>query len=150
MIRLLFLSLVFNMLSCSLSAQKTNELKKIVTEAADSIPSLGSILVWKNNELVCEEYFNGASSETNFNMKSVTKSVVSALAGIARDKGLLPDLNTAVLKILPEYDTDSVLYKKKMTLWDLLTMQSGILWVDNNPPKTKTNSDDEIKQYLGV
>ncbi|HWY10710.1 MAG TPA: serine hydrolase [Bacteroidia bacterium] len=146
--RFLLYYFLLNVFNSSLSAQKTNVLRSIILEAYDSIPSLGSILVWQNNNLVCEEYFNGANSETNFNVKSVTKSVVSALAGIAKDKGLLPDLNTPVLKILPQYDVDTVSYKKKMMLRDLLTMQNGIVWYDNNPPKTKPNLNDGIIQYL--
>ena len=135
-------------LNSSLPAQKTNELKSIAKQANDSIPSLGSMLVWQNNSLVLEAYFNGANAETNFNVKSVTKSVVSALAGIAHDRGLLPDVNTPVLKILPEYDTDTVLYKKKLTLKNLLTMQVGILWDDNNPPGTRTM--EYLKLYLNT
>ncbi len=133
-------------LSCSLYAQKNNVFKSIIKEAYDSIPSLGSILVIKNNSLICEEYFNGANPETSFNMFSVTKSVVSALAGIAHDKGLLPDVNTPVLKILPQYDTDTSSHKKKMTLKHLLSMQGGILWYDNSPPKLV--NDDQITTYL--
>lgn len=144
--RILFLLLVLIVYYAPLSAQKENQLKNIAKEAYDSIPSLGSILVLKDNKLVCEEYFNGANSETNFNMFSVTKSVVSALAGIARDKGLLPDVNAPVLKILPYYDTDTSSHKKKMTLKHLLSMQGGILWYDNNPPKLI--NDDQITTYL--
>lgn len=133
--RILFLLFVVNV---SASAQKANVLKSIVKEANDSIPSLGSFLVWQNNGLVYEEYFNGANAETNFNVKSVTKSVVSALAGIAHDKGLLPDVNTTVLSVLPEYATDTMSYQRKVSLRNLLTMQVGILWDDNNPPVDKT------------
>jgi CubicO group peptidase (beta-lactamase class C family) len=142
----LFLLFISNIFYSSLLAQKANELKSITKEANDSIPSLGSILVWRNNSLVVEEYFNGANAETNFNVKSVTKSVVSALAGIAHDRGLMPDVNTSVLKILPEYDTDTMSYKKKLSLKNLLTMQVGILWDDNNPPANKTT--EYLKLYL--
>jgi CubicO group peptidase (beta-lactamase class C family) len=141
--RLVSLVIAF-VFTCPVSAQK--DLKHITQEANDSIPSLGSILVWKNNELICENYFNGADSETNFNVKSVTKSVVSALAGIAHDRGLFPDLDTPVLKILPEYDTDSIPYKKKLNLKHLLTMQTGILWDDNNPPTN--NKKEYLQLYL--
>lgn len=132
---ILFLLLALPIFNCSLSAQKTNELKKIAKLAYDSVPSLGSILVWQNNGLVCEEYFNEANKETIFNVKSVTKSVVSALAGIAHDKGLLPDLKTPVLNVLPEYATDTNRYKSMLNVWDLLTMQSGFMCDDNNPPR---------------
>src|SRR4051794_15759599 len=59
-------------------------------EAGDSIPSLGSFLVWQHNSIIYEGYFHGASRETSFNIKSATKSIVSAIAGVAKDKKLLP------------------------------------------------------------
>jgi CubicO group peptidase (beta-lactamase class C family) len=127
---------------------KPNFFLKLSEDAFDSVPSLGSVLVWRENGIVCEAYFNGADSTTNFQLKSVTKTIVSALAGIAKDKGLLPGLQTPVLSALPEYasdnlknknvwyysflkETDSL--KKKLTLKNLLTMQAGFLWDDNNP-----------------
>lgn len=92
-----------------------------------------------------EHYFHEADSNTAFNIKSVTQSVVSALAGIAMQKGLLADLNTPVVKFFPEYATphgnsptvwfrqdkkwnDSV--RSKLTLYHLLTMQHGWDWND--------------------
>lgn len=110
-----------------------------------AMPSLGSFMVWKNNALVYEHYFHGCNDSTLFNVKSVTKSVTSALAGIARDRGLLPDLNTPVVDILSEYAPPSkyppgVWYledrlwqdslKRIMTLRDILTMQTGLSWDD--------------------
>lgn len=138
--------LLFLFLSCYSIAQQNNTYKILANRASDSIPSLGSFLIWQNNQIVCEQYYNGANAETDFNMKSVTKSIVSAIAGIANDKGLLPNLNTPVLNILPQYDTDTSLFKKKITLKHLLSMQGGILWNDNNPPELI--NDDQISTYL--
>jgi CubicO group peptidase (beta-lactamase class C family) len=126
---------------------KNDFFKKIGKETLDSIPSLGSILVWRNNGIIYESYFNGSSDSTNFQLKSVTKTITSAITGIARDKGFLPNLETPVLKILTEYDIDisknnNVWYrglmnetdslKRTLTLRNLLSMQTGFLWDDNN------------------
>ena len=73
-------------------------------EINDSIPSLGSFIVSQNNKIIYEQYFHGANKETIFSIKSVTKSIVSVLAGIAQDKNILPNLNTPDLKILQEYN----------------------------------------------
>jgi len=43
-------------------------------------------------DIIYEQYFHGANRETVFNVKSVSKSIKSMLAGIARDRGMLPDL----------------------------------------------------------
>lgn len=142
---------------------QTQELQAIAQEALDSIPSLGSILVWKGEGLVLETYFNGADANTEFKVKSVTKSVVSALAGIARDHGLLPDLGTPVLDLFPEYatdpaaapevgfpqfiaDTDSL--KRTVTLRDLLTMRTGYVWDDNSSlSSTAFNSSSDAVRF---
>ncbi len=165
--RFLFLLLVSNIFYCTVSAQTTSVLKSIAKKTYDSIPSLGSILVWQNNKIVCEEYFNGANDSTDFKVKSVTKSVVSALAGIANDYKLLPDLKTPVFSLFPEYATeftknqnigfteliksnDSL--KRLITLRDLITMQTGYLWDDNSPLSSRVfnSSSDPVRSTLDL
>ena len=48
-----------------------------------------SVLVARRGRLVFEEYFNGWSREQPHTMQSVTKSVVSLLAGLAAGQGRL-------------------------------------------------------------
>lgn len=126
---------------------KASFFSKTGEQALKEIPSLGSMLVWKDSGLVYESYFNGTTSNTLFQLKSVTKTITSALAGIASDKGLLPALQTPVLSLFPEYDTDitaneNVWYpqllsetdslKRTLTIHNLLTMQAGFEWQDNS------------------
>jgi len=111
----------------------------------DSIPCLGAFIVYRYDKIIYERYFHGADSNDAFSIKSITKSVVSALAGIAKSKGLLPELNTPVVKFFPEFVqprtkpstvwfrgekawNDSV--RNTLTLHDLLTMQHGWDWND--------------------
>jgi hypothetical protein len=165
--RILFVLLVSNIFNCTISAQNSSVLKGIAKKAYDSIPSLGSILVWQNNKIVCEEYFNGANDGTSFKVKSVTKSVVSALAGIANDYKLLPDLKTPVFNIFPEYATDFTKnknigftelikandsVKRVITLRDLITMQTGYLWDDNSPLSSRVfnSSSDPVRSTLDL
>src|SRR5829696_1911064 len=68
-----------------------------------AVPSLGSFAVLIHDTLVYEHYFHGGTDTTLFNIKSITKSIISAIGGIAKDNGKLPDLNTPVLNILTEY-----------------------------------------------
>ena len=165
--RFLFLVLVSIIFVCTLSAQNFNVLKGIAKKTYDSIPSLGSILVWHNNKIVFEEYFNGANDSTSFKVKSVTKSVVSALAGIANDRQLLPDLKTPVFNLFPEYATDFAKnknigftelirandsLKRKITLSDMITMQTGYLWDDNSPLSSRVfnSSSDPVRSTLDL
>ncbi len=112
-----------------------------------AIPSLGSFAVWRHNSIMYQHYFHGASATTPFNIKSITKSICSAIAGIIKNKGLLPDLNTPVVNILTEYAPrvypPDVWYREDrlwhdslrriMTIKDILTMQTGLAWSDFGP-----------------
>lgn len=130
----------------------------------DSISSLGSILIFQENNLIYEQYFNGANKETDFNVKSVTKSITSVLAGIAKDKNLLPELNTPVMKILPEYNISRTKFKNianieskttfdsirnTVTINHLLTMRSGFNWIENSDiSRAMSNSSDPVRFTL--
>ena len=54
--------------------------------AALGLPRLYSLLVSHRGELVFEEYYNGTDLRRPANMKSASKSVISALVGIAIEK----------------------------------------------------------------
>lgn len=132
----------------------------------DSIPSLGSFIISKDQQIVYEQYFHGADRNTVFSIKSVTKSITSVLAGIARDEHLLPDLSTPVLKILPEYDVtrsssqsisniegklinDSI--RKTVTLRHLLTMQAGFDYTENSIISTAMSfSSDPVRFVMDL
>ena len=78
---------------------------------------------------------------TLHSMQSVTKSVVSALVGIAISRGEFPDLNTPVLKFFDEASVKHIDQSKRaMTLRDLLTMSDGLLWNENLPYNDPLNS----------
>lgn len=74
-------------------------------------------------------------------MQSVTKSVVSALVGIALSRGEFPDLDTPVLQFFDETVVENVDGRKRdMTLRDLLTMSDGLLWDESLPYNDPDNS----------
>jgi CubicO group peptidase (beta-lactamase class C family) len=132
----------------------------------DSMPSLGSFLVSVGGNIVYEHYFHGATKETAFNIKSITKSVVSAIAGIAKSQGKLPDLNTPVLTLFPEFSKprssssdvwfandkaseDSI--RRTLRLRDLLTMQTGWEWNDFGPVvNVFINSADPVRFTMDI
>ncbi|GJM34232.1 MAG: hypothetical protein DHS20C18_32330 [Saprospiraceae bacterium] len=62
-------------------------------------------------------------------LQSVTKSVTSALLGIAIDEGKLAGVDQKVMPLFKDYNVDlSDERKRSITLEDLLTMRSGIEW----------------------
>jgi CubicO group peptidase (beta-lactamase class C family) len=76
--------------------------------------------------LVYEQYFMDFAREYTQNSASVTKSITSALVGIALQQGYLKSLDQKVLDFFPEYitsDTDPLV--REITLKHLLTMSAG-------------------------
>jgi len=74
-------------------------------------------------------------------MQSVTKSVVSALVGIAISRGEFPDLDTPVLEFFDEAAVLNIDQRKRaITLRDLLTMSDGLLWDEKLPYNDPDNS----------
>jgi CubicO group peptidase (beta-lactamase class C family) len=95
------------------------------------LPDAYSLLVIKNGYLVFEKYYSYGSREKYAVVHSVTKSVTSALIGIALDKGYLNSVDQKLVDFFPEYITDeSDPMKKEISLRHLLTMSAGFKWND--------------------
>ncbi len=94
--------------------------------AAD-LPRLRSLLVSRDGALVLERYFHGARAAGLANIKSASKSVMSALAGIAVARGLIPDVTDPIAPhFQAELARDADPRKRTITVEHLLTMQSGL------------------------
>ncbi|WEK34052.1 MAG: serine hydrolase [Candidatus Pseudobacter hemicellulosilyticus] len=86
-----------------------------------------SILIIKDGKLVFEEYFYQYNKDSLHELRSVTKSFISALTGIAIDKGYIKSKDEAVLPFFPEYKPNNfVESKKKITVENLLSNQTGL------------------------
>jgi CubicO group peptidase (beta-lactamase class C family) len=87
-----------------------------------------SLLVVRNGVLVGEEYFRSDGREVLYHVRSVTKSVVSILFGIAVDRGLIRSLDATVNDYLSDsYDAIPSL-TSTITIRNLLTMTGGFQW----------------------
>ncbi len=118
------------------------------THDAAAIPRFRSLLVARHGRLVAESYFGGADSTTLFDVRSVTKSVVCALAGVAVRDGVLPGVTAPIAPYLAPPDTlDSA--DSAVTVHDLLTMTSGYQWnEDTGDDYNQWISADNHVQYL--
>jgi CubicO group peptidase (beta-lactamase class C family) len=95
-------------------------------------PYLRCLLVERNGTLVMEEYFNGSSADVFFDVRSITKSVMSTLVGIAIEKGALRGLDQTVGEVLDPVLPGLEARKRSITLGQLLTMTSGLPWRELN------------------
>lgn len=86
-----------------------------------------SVLLYQHQRLVMEEYFYGYGVERPHQLRSATKSVVSALAGIAVDRGALSGKDETVLPKLgyAGYANPDA-RKAGITLGNFLSMSSGL------------------------
>lgn len=91
-----------------------------------AFPNVHSVLLYLDGRLVLEEYFYGYDVDRPHQLRSATKSIVGALAGIAIDQGAL-SLETpafSLLKLKPPANPDP--RKDRMTIRNFLTMSSGL------------------------
>ena len=100
----------------------------------------------RHGRLVLERYYGGTDASTAFDVRSVTKSVVSALVGIAVEAGSVASLQSTVAPYLePPYRLDPV--SESVTFRQLLTMTSGFQWNDDIDYNPWIYSSDHV-QYL--
>ena len=137
-----------------LDASKLNE----VAARIRSNPNINvhSVLVVKDNKLVFEDYFSGKDqswgedlgvvdfdSDSLHDMRSVTKSITSALVGIAISEGKIAGIDASVFDLFPDYSDQLAPDKKSLTLHHILTMSAGLDWFE---PIDYTNpGNDEIR-----
>jgi CubicO group peptidase (beta-lactamase class C family) len=118
-------------------------------ESASAIVGLESVAVVRHGRLVGEWYLGSTSADTLRSIRSVTKSVLSLLVGLAIERGIfqgtserLADLFHPPLPVLQGMQTE-------ITLQHLLTMTSGFDW-DETPDQFDawTQAPDPIDYIL--
>jgi CubicO group peptidase (beta-lactamase class C family) len=88
-----------------------------------------SLLIFKNGYLVAEDYFNIGSPDLQVNIHSVTKSINSALVGIALEQGCLTSLDQKMMEFFPELaDRITDPRKNEITLQQMLQFRAGYPW----------------------
>ena len=98
-----------------------------VAKTAADIPRLHSLLVSHQGTLVLERYFNGRRATQHANVKSVSKSVISALIGIAIDQNHMPNVREPIGTYFPDQlRGDANAARRAIAVEDLLTMRSGL------------------------
>lgn len=103
-----------------------------VAEAARGLDQLHSLVISRDGEIALAESFRGPGLETPVNVKSVSKTLVAALAGAALARGVLPggvpegaqtSLGELAPQLIPPRADPQV---ADITLADLLSLQAGL------------------------
>jgi CubicO group peptidase (beta-lactamase class C family) len=75
-------------------------------------------------------------------LRSVTKSIVGLLYGIALERGLVPPIEAPVIDAFPEYpDLIADAARRRVTVAHTLNMTMGMEWDENKPYTDPTNSE---------
>ncbi len=129
-------SVIWFLLAATLAAENTSADDRVsiddqlFTEAlrtAEQMPRLRSLLISYKGELTVEKYFNGSTADRTTNVKSVSKSIMSALVGIAIDKGYVAGLDQPISDFYGELlPTRTDTRKNNITIGNLLSMQAGL------------------------
>jgi CubicO group peptidase (beta-lactamase class C family) len=119
-------------------------LAEIDDQARLVFPALRSVLVVRHGVLVVERYYHGATPATYFNVFSVTKSVTSALIGIALGDRSLGGLEQPIDRLLAEHlppRPDPRI--RNVTVEHVLTMTAGLPpdSPDDSPPSLVDAAD---------
>jgi len=109
---------------------------KILIKSDDAIredlPSVLSFMVVRHGRIIYEKYYHGNSKDSLVVVYSITKSVISALTGIALREHFLSSVGQKLSDIFPEYVTNVAdPRKKEITLENLLSMTGGLASCDN-------------------
>jgi CubicO group peptidase (beta-lactamase class C family) len=93
-----------------------------------ALPGSFSLLVQRNGVLVAEEYFHGFTPDSLHDVRSVTKSVISILVGIAIQEGFIPSVDEPMGPFLTPA-VDSIREAVASTsIRHFLMMSSGLDW----------------------
>lgn len=97
----------------------------------DSLPNTHSVLVSKNGKLIYEKYFNGYQADIPHDMRSGSKSISSAMIGIAKDQKRFSSVDQSIFDFLPSnYHVLKDSVKINIDIKSLLTMSSGLDAID--------------------
>ncbi len=103
-------------------------LNRAVDHAA-TLSRLRSLVVIRHGFLVLDRYFNGSRADQLDDVRSVTKTVVSTLVGIAIGRGELPGVDAPISDYLdPGHLAGLDPTKQAITVGQLLRMSSGFQW----------------------
>ena len=129
-----------------------------LTTAVRAWPELGvhAILIERSGRLIYEAYFDGfderwgqplgrvsMTATTKHDLRSITKSVISALTGIALGEGAIKSLDQPLVQWFPEYPELNTAERQRVTLAHVLAMTSGLRWNEEVPYTNPQN--DEIR-----
>ncbi|MEM6851617.1 MAG: serine hydrolase [Pseudomonadota bacterium] len=122
--------------SCAEGDLDRSKIAEAVQWIDENETHIDSFLVQHCDVLVAEQYYNGYAADKRHDLQSATKTFTASLIGIALHEGVLSDIDQPLSEILPDYANLLTGEKSPITLRHLLTMTSGLKWVDFGPERS--------------
>ena len=118
-------------------------LGKLLDEIQAKQLNIHSVVIARHGFIVAEAYWYPFQLGAKHVLYSCTKSVNSALVGIAIKQGKIDNVNHRVLDFFPERTiANKDARKQTMTLEHLLTMSSGMDWNETGVPLSSPNNSN--------
>lgn len=123
--------------------------------AAGDLDGLHGVLIVHEGDVIAEAYFEGDDERwgtplsnvehgatTLHDLRSVTKSVVGLLYGIALDEGIVPPVDAPLIAQFPQYaDLAGDPRRDRMLVQHALSMRMGTQWNEDLPYTDPRNSE---------
>jgi len=120
-----------------------------VVERAKGLNPLETLIVARHGDIVVDEGFRGHATDAPTNIKSASKAIISALVGIAIDKGLLAGADHKIAPLLGDKLPDNPDPRlHDITVGDLLSMQAGLGRTSGPNYGRWVSSDDWVREAL--
>jgi CubicO group peptidase (beta-lactamase class C family) len=128
----------------SLTDQNINAvtIQRLIQDLQKEPHNIHSLLIFRNNRLVSESYFDGWHRERLHASRSASKSFISTLVGIAIDKRKISSVNQKVFDFFPEYADLNNAQKNQLEIKHLLTMTAGLKWDEKTHPDDGPLNDE--------
>lgn len=128
-----------------------NERYRSALERAAQLPHLHALIIARDGAIQAEQSFRGPSLDTPVPIKSISKSVISALVGIAIERGKLQGVEQPIAGFFPSFihaNSDPRLHKIK--IGHLLSMQSGLVRTSGPAYASWVNSKNWVRYILSA
>ena len=100
-------------------------LADMLAEIATRGYAIDSVSIVRNGHLVLDAYAHPFGPDQEHRIYSCTKSIVSALIGIAIEQGYIESVDVSLLKLFPGREVGQAEAKTAITLEHVLTMSIG-------------------------
>ena len=143
---------IASMAEVGIDSSFINKIDTAITNG--TYPNIHSLLIVRDNKLVYEKYWPGKDQrwgddlgliehkrDSLHDIRSISKSIVSACVGIAIEQGKIKSVDQKVFEFFPEYAKHDTGIRSALTIKHLLSMSSGIVWNEDIPYDNPENSE---------